>query len=77
MVRRSPACTCLNTCPSLQIFESITLEDIFNGVSKTVNLGARHMSFDVKPSFTSGSTLVFKDDGTGSGLCVLVAGYNN
>jgi len=54
------------------IFESITLEDIFNGVSKTINLGARHMSFDVKPSFTSGSTLVFKDDGTGSGEVLVV-----
>jgi len=49
------------------IFESITLEDIYNGASKSVSLSGRTMTFDVKPSFTSGSTLVFKEDGSGAG----------
>jgi hypothetical protein len=49
------------------IFESISLEDIFYQRKKSVNLTGRHLDFNVKPSFTSGSTLVFNDDGSGCG----------
>jgi DnaJ-class molecular chaperone len=49
------------------IFESITLEDVHQGASKTVSLGGRAMTYTVQPGFTSGSTLVFKDDGSGIG----------
>ena len=52
---------------SVQIFESITLEDVHQGASKTVSLGGRAMTYTVQPGFTSGSTLVFKDDGSGIG----------
>jgi len=49
------------------IFESITLEDVHQGASKSVSLGSRVLTFDVKPSFTSGSQLVFTDDDSGVG----------
>lgn len=49
------------------IFESITLEEVHAGASKSVSLGGRVMTFDVKPTFTSGSTLVFTDDESGVG----------
>lgn len=57
------------TRSSVQIFESITLEDVHQGASKTVSLGGRAMTYTVQPGFTSGSTLVFKDDGSGIGPC--------
>ena len=67
-----PFATCLpacshGACSSSQIFESITLEDVHQGTSKSVSLGSRVLTFDVKPSFTSGSQLVFTDDDSGVG----------
>ena len=56
---------------SYQIFESITLEDVHQGTSKSVSLGSRVLTFDVKPSYTSGSQLVFTDDDSGVGACWL------
>lgn len=49
------------------IFESVTLEEVHQGATKSVSLGGRTMTFDVKPSFTSGSMLVFTDDESGVG----------
>lgn len=54
---------------SWQIFESITLEDVHQGARKSVALGSRVLNFDVKPTFTSGSQLVFTDDDSGVGAC--------
>jgi len=52
---------------SVQIFESIMLEDIFTGASKTASVNARDVSFTVEPDHTTGSVLVFQEDGSGSG----------
>jgi hypothetical protein len=69
------------------VFELITLEDVFNGSTKAVQVrgSVRHclcgtrqccsltiwekqkMSYQIMPSFTSGSTLVFNEDGSGAG----------
>eukprot|EP01051_Picozoa_sp_SAG22_P023235 SAG22_NODE_5908_length_933_cov_0.736211_1_plen_235_part_10 len=53
--------------PVHTIFESITLEDIYGGTTKTAAVGGRDVSFTVAPEHQTGSVLVFQEDGSGSG----------